>query len=1397
MIDKNDPRLTAFVLGELDEQETQAIQKEVEESLELKQAVEEIRATTELLVKQFADEPVGSLTDEQRATILAAGSSTTTPKKVNAKSHSVSPTYRRRWAIGAIAASLALVLGSMIYHSIDWSANPGVAKNEDGKKIAKVTPDSKPRPSKLDKSALDESDQSVGFQMDGKSNDSKRTEDVVGTVRPGAIREENQEEESQNDNFIRERFKNIGGDFGRSQNGIVPDESREFYDRNIEELDRDHPALEPGLGETGDDLPSEIDGRLRKFGAGGGGGGLGGSGRGSGGIESNREHGQLGGRNSDSENQGHDNQPIDSDEDRDAEEEDLPSLRQEYTDPSSVSDKKSDDRRVVDSNQESDQTDRIIRTLVERVDPTGTKDVILEAAKEDLRVLVDGEPVDRLNLSSLVELDESLKLDFSAGDLKDGGKKEELLEELHQQINEKLAVRNRRIAEARKSWKRVKATANTSRLMVGDKDELNMQGMQVNVQVDGFRARVLIDCFYYNDRPQQLEGNFKLRLPDDASLYYFAFGQSSHEFVPQGQLSEHEFIQPENGEQFVSLQPSDIARERGPAWESVKEARMVPREKAALAYTQTVRRKVDPALVEWSGAGVFAARVFPLMPQKLHRIVIGYDVSLTQTENGLKYRLDLPEELGQCKVDLNVTSVVGAEVSVTPAVKPKGDSDQYLYTFTNSKLGDQRSIELDLQTTGSVLLQSNSPSEGSFWTAQVTPDLPKENAATNSHAVFLLDTSLSSNPDKFNVWLKLLRETLDKNRDSMKQFSVVLFNVESYFWQDKYVENTVENVDQLLLDCEKLALEGATDLYSATHLLSSTPWVTADEQSPDVFLLSDGAANWGETNLRLIQDRMASARLGSLFAYQTGMTGTSINGLRFLADRSGGAVFSVTSEDEIAQAATAHRNRPWQIKSMELDGGTDLMTAGRISWVYPGQTITLVGRGDVEGDLKLTFSQGDIEKSVTTEFVDSIDSTLASRMYGYVSVGQLESLGSHIEDVAAAYARHFRITGNTCSLLMLESEEDYERFNIVPQEDLFVIKTRDAVELIDKTLEEKKAELVSPKVRLVNWIHKLENMPGVTFEVPVALDLVMDKIEVEAITAPLVCKNRNKADLDEKFLQELSKGELGYDKILAESKKRGLGAAHDAIKVLSSLVEQNPGDLTLARDVAFVAMELEEPAQAYSLLRRVALARPYEPTIYPAIGKCLNQLGKADMAIVFYEVALEAQFQNRGADYRKIVAAEYMHLLRKIDSGTIESNIKDYASQRLASLNEKLDFGEKDIVITMMWNTDQSDVDLHVIEPNGEDCHYGHRETKSGGQITRDVTDGFGPEMYTLRDAPLGKFQIKVKYFGSNANRTNMRSKVYLTIYRNYGQPNESVTFKSVDLLNAGDLQDVHTIGIE
>ncbi|MEE3220538.1 MAG: hypothetical protein VX257_09760, partial [Planctomycetota bacterium] len=97
---------------------------------------------------------------------------------------------------------------------------------------------------------------------------------------------------------------------------------------------------------------------------------------------------------------------------------------------------------------------------------------------------------------------------------RDGDKDEERLND--QADRQKTATAaERKTAEAGKvkqlidGWRRSRKLPNTSRLMIGDREELPLQGMQVNVQIDGFRARVLLDLYYLNTHPRQLEGNFQ------------------------------------------------------------------------------------------------------------------------------------------------------------------------------------------------------------------------------------------------------------------------------------------------------------------------------------------------------------------------------------------------------------------------------------------------------------------------------------------------------------------------------------------------------------------------------------------------------------------------------------------------------------------------------------------------------------------------------------------------------------------------------------------------------------------------------------------------------------------------------------------------------------------------
>merc|ERR1712224_561270 len=71
--------------------------------------------------------------------------------------------------------------------------------------------------------------------------------------------------------------------------------------------------------------------------------------------------------------------------------------------------------------------------------------------------------------------------------------------------------------------------------------------------------------------------------------------------------------------------------------------------------------------------------------------------------------------------------------------------------------------------------------------------------------------------------------------------------------------------------------------------------------------------------------------------------------------------------------------------------------------------------------------------------------------------------------------------------------------------------------------------------------------------------------------------------------------------------------------------------------------------------------------------------------------------------------------------------------------------------IWLGWDTDHTDIDLHVIEPTGEEVSYSHNKSMTtGAAVSRDFTDGYGPEVYTLPSAPKGKYRVETNYYSSH-----------------------------------------------
>jgi hypothetical protein len=93
--------------------------------------------------------------------------------------------------------------------------------------------------------------------------------------------------------------------------------------------------------------------------------------------------------------------------------------------------------------------------------------------------------------------------------------------------------------------------------------------------------------------------------------------------------------------------------------------------------------------------------------------------------------------------------------------------------------------------------------------------------------------------------------------------------------------------------------------------------------------------------------------------------------------------------------------------------------------------------------------------------------------------------------------------------------------------------------------------------------------------------------------------------------------------------------------------------------------------------------------------------------------------------------------------------------------------GTGDVQVTLSWDAD-SDTDLHVVAPGGDEIYYARRQSSSGGELDLDsnagcTIDGIRNENITwpVGRAPRGQYIVRVDYWSAcGVSRTNYTVRV-------------------------------------
>ncbi|NVB42606.1 hypothetical protein G6O69_32585 [Pseudenhygromyxa sp. WMMC2535] len=204
----------------------------------------------------------------------------------------------------------------------------------------------------------------------------------------------------------------------------------------------------------------------------------------------------------------------------------------------------------------------------------------------------------------------------------------------------------------------------------------------------------------------------------------------------------------------------------------------------------------------------------------------------------------------------------------------------------------------------------------------------------------------------------------------------------------------------------------------------------------------------------------------------------------------------------------------------------------------------------------------------------------------------------------------------------------------------------------------------------------------------------------------------------------------------------------EAARAYGSIIDLFPERADMRR---FAGTRLEHLGSAGGRLaidsyRRAREQRPDQPSSHRLLAFALLRAGR-------YEQAFAALSSALSHDWSGGRFAGVDHILRE-DLGLVAAAWLAHepaASERISAGLRRAGAElarEPSLRFVLTWETSHSDVDLHVRDGLGSHAYYDNRGLRSGGALEYDVTEGFGPEVFTIIGEPTGyPYNLQVYYY--------------------------------------------------
>lgn len=221
-----------------------------------------------------------------------------------------------------------------------------------------------------------------------------------------------------------------------------------------------------------------------------------------------------------------------------------------------------------------------------------------------------------------------------------------------------------------------------------------------------------------------------------------------------------------------------------------------------------------------------------------------------------------------------------------------------------------------------------------------------------------------------------------------------------------------------------------------------------------------------------------------------------------------------------------------------------------------------------------------------------------------------------------------------------------------------------------------------------------------------------------------------------------------------------------ALRVLSNLAEMDLGNRHVLRILVYRLLQARQVSFALPVLYEVLALSPDEPQSYRDLGLALAQAGQPQQAVDQLWQVVSRPWNNRFPDIELIALAELNAIVARAADGGPALDTAAIDARLLRNL-------PLDLRVVLSWDADNTDIDLWVIDPNGERAYFGRPLTYQGGHMSADFTGGYGPEAFSLRDAKPGTYIVKAQFYGHNQQIVAPATTLMMRLSTGFGRPGQ------------------------